>query len=224
VSTGPAVRPPQYPVNLDLAGVPVVVVGGGNVAARKVRGLLECGARVTVVAPEAVPELADHPQVRWQQRPYRRGEVASYRLAITATGQPDVDGQVYRDAQATGIPVNSADDPAHCSFTLPAIVRRGELQITVSTQGRSPAFASWLRREIEARLTNDLEAAFDLVTEVRDELRASGRSSEHPGWQRAFDDGLVRLVAEGRRDDARALLLRHLEADDLLTASGEARR
>jgi precorrin-2 dehydrogenase/sirohydrochlorin ferrochelatase len=207
---------PQYPVNLRLTGVQCLVVGGGEVAARKTRGLLECGAYVTVVSPTIVDELRDDPRVRWHQREYRRGEVASYRVAITATGTPSVDAQVYEDAKATGIPVNAADDPAHCTFTLPAVLRRGDLQIAISTNGRSPAFATWLKKTLASQITADALDAFDLVGEVRRELRRAGRPTEHPGWQRAFDEGLVDLVAKGQHAEARVMLLQFLDAADLL--------
>ena len=209
---------PQYPINLRLNGVQCLVVGGGEVAARKARGLLECGAYVTVVAPTIVEELRNDERVRWHQRDYQRGEVASYRVAITATGRPDVDGQVFEDAQATGIPINAADDPAHCTFTLPAVLRRGDLQIAISTNGRSPAFATWLKKTLASQITADALDTFDLVGDVRRELRRAGRPTEHPGWQRAFDEGLVDLVAKGELDEARAMLLHHLEATDLVVA------
>lgn len=209
---------PQYPINLRLNGVQCLVVGGGEVAARKARGLLECGAYVTVVAPTIVDELRTDDRVRWHQRDYQRGEVASYRVAITATGRPDVDGQVFEDAQATGIPVNAADDPAHCTFTLPAVLRRGDLQIAISTNGRSPAFATWLKKTLASQITTDALETFDLVGDVRRELRRAGRPTEHPGWQRAFDNGLVDLVAKGELDEARAMLLHHLDATDLRVA------
>lgn len=207
---------PQYPVNLRLNGVPCLVVGGGEVAARKARGLLDCGAFVTVVAPTIVDELRTDSRVRWHQRDYQRGEVASYRVAITATGRPEVDGQVFEDAQATGIPVNAADDPAHCTFTLPAVLRKGDLQVAISTNGRSPAFATWFKKTLASQITDDALEAFDLVGEVRRELRRAGRPTEHAGWQQAFDDGLVDLIAKGERDEARALLLHCLDATDLL--------
>lgn len=203
---------PQYPVNLELDGVACLVVGGGPVAARKAEGLLHCGAHVTVVAPAVAPELRDDPRIKWHQREYRRGEAASYRLVITATGVPAVDEQVFNDARATGIPVNAADDPSHCTFTLPAVARRGDLQITVSTNGRSPAFASWLRAQIERQLSPGTIAAFELMADVRRDLKSQGLSTERPGWHAALDDGLIELLSAGRNDEARQLLLQHLDA------------
>lgn len=193
-----------YPVNLDLWGKRVLVVGGGPVAARKVAGLLTAGAAVTVVAPDAVSEIAEDPDVRWHQRPYRRGEVASYRLAITATDDPDVNRQVARDGDAANVLVNSADDPANCSFILPAVVRRGDLQLTVSTNGRSPAFASWARRRLEQTFTDTHARLLELLSEVRDEVKATHGTTEVPGWELAIDDDLIDLVAAGDVDEARA--------------------
>ena len=212
-------RAPQYPVNLELREQPVLVVGGGPVAARKVAGLLEAGATVTVVAPDAVDSLRDHPAVRWHQREYQRGEAASYRVVVTATGVVDVDTQVSRDARATGVPVNSADDPDNCTFTLPAVVRLGDIQVAVSTAGRSPAFAGWLKARIEAVLDDSLVEVLDLLAEVRDDLRVKGVSTEVPAWRRALDSGLPELVAQGRIDDARALLVAQLAFDGAVAAT-----
>jgi siroheme synthase-like protein len=201
---------PTYPVNIVLSGQRCLVVGGGRVAARKAGGLLEAGARVVVVAPEAVAALRHDDRIRWYARPYQRGEVAAYRLAIAATGDPDVDGQVYRDAEAAGVLVNSADDPEHCRFTLPAIARRGDIQLTASTNGRSPALATWLRRRLEALLDDDLMALLDLLTEARADLHRDGRTSDIAGWQEALDDGLLDLVRSGDLDSARRRLEHHL--------------
>jgi len=195
-----------YPVNLDLAGRRALVVGGGTVAARKVHGLLAAGADVTVVAPEVVDEIADNHRVRWHQRPYRRGEVAFYRLAISATGDPAVEGQVYWDAEAADVWLNSADDPQHCSFTLPAVTSRNDLQVTVSTNGRSPAVAAWLRRTIDAAVGPEHATVVSLAAEVRAELRAATGTSESPGWVDALDDDLVDLVRVGDLEAARRRL------------------
>jgi len=200
------VSPTPYPVNLDLTGRRVLVVGAGPVAARKVAGLLDAGADVTVVAPTAVDEIADDSGVRWHERPYRRGEVASYRLAVTATGDPDVDDQVHRDAEAAGVWLNSADDPERCTFTLPAVSRHGDLQVTVSTNGNSPAVSRWLRQSLFDDIGPEHAAVLDLASEVRTELREATSTSESPAWGIALNDALVDTVRRGDLDAARAAL------------------
>jgi len=196
----------SYPVNLVVAGRPALVVGGGRVALGKVRGLLDAGAAVTVVAPEVVDELAALEGVRIERRPYAAGEAASYRLVVTATGVREVDQVVFDDAEAAAVWVNSADDPARCSFTLPARVRRGDLLVTVSTGGRSPALASWLRERFEAELGPEYALLLDLLAEERERLKATGASSELSGWNSALGSGMLDLVREGDLVAARELL------------------
>ena len=193
-----------YPVNLVVEGRPVLVVGGGRVAAGKVRRLVESGADVTVVAPDVVADITAL-GVRVEQRPYRRGEVAGYRLVITATGT-EVDGQVFEDAETAEVWVNAADDPAHCSFTLPAVARRGAIQVAVSTGGLSPAMASWLRARFEEELTPELEALLQLLHDEREALRSQGTPTEGLAWREALDSGLLDLVREGRVAEARERL------------------
>lgn len=195
-----------YPVVLDLRGRRALVVGAGQVAARKVAGLLSAGAVVTVVAPDAVPEIAEDPDVRWHRRAYRRGEAASYRLAITATDDPSVNRQVARDGEAANVFVNSADDPSNCTFILPSVVTRGDLQISVSTNGRSPALARWARRHLESVFTDVHARTLDLLSGVRDELRASFGTSEVTGWDDVIDEELFDLVASDDLDAARQRL------------------
>lgn len=202
---------PLYPVMVDLTDQRCLVVGGGRVAARKVRSLAEAGARVVVVAPEAVPQIADDPRVAWQRRRYERGEVAAYRLAITATGDGAVDGQVFRDGEAAGVLVNSADDPDHCRFVLPAVSRRGDIVVATSTGGRSPALATWLRRRFDELVDDDLAALLDLVADARAEARRHHGTSEVDGWQAALDDGLLDLVRAGDTAEASRRLRRHLD-------------
>jgi precorrin-2 dehydrogenase/sirohydrochlorin ferrochelatase len=195
---------PLYPVGLVVAGRPVLVVGGGRVAARKVGDLVACGARVTVVAPEVATELAARTGVTVERRPYRTGEAAGYRLVVTATGDPAVDQQVFDDAEAAGVWVNSADDPARCTFTLPAVVRRGPVVVTAATGGRSPALATWLRRRLAGQLGPEVATLAALLDEARTRVRAEGRSTEDLDWQGLLDGGLLDvLVAEGE-DAARA--------------------
>ena len=127
----------QYPVMLSVDGRRCLVVGGGKIAARKVDGLVAAGADVTVIARTVDPSIAALP-VTIEQRPYLPGDAcADFRLVITATDDPDVNALVYADAEAAGVWVNSADDPEHCSFTLPAIHRDGDVTVAIAPEARA---------------------------------------------------------------------------------------
>jgi len=196
---------PLYPVNLLLAGRPVLVVGGGRVAAQKVRGLVAAGAVVTVVAPE-VDAAVEEQDVTVERRRYRRGEAAGYRLVTAATGNPAVNQQVYDDGEAAGVFVNSADDPERCSVTLPARVQRGRLVVTVSTGGHSPAVAAWLRDRLAAELGPEYDTLVGLLSDERDLVRERGLSTEGLDWRAALDSGILDLIRAGRLEDAKERL------------------
>ncbi len=197
---------PLYPVNLRLDDQPCLVVGGGPVATRKALGLLEAGARVTVVAPDIADGLANRGDVACEHRAYRAGEVVGYRLAIAATGDSEVDGQVYRDGEAHGVWVNSADDPDHCRFTLPATVRQGPLLATFSTSGASPALATWLRRRYADELGPEYLTLLDLLVAERHRLQAGGTPTEGLDWQPALDSGMLDLIRGGHLAEAKERL------------------
>jgi precorrin-2 dehydrogenase/sirohydrochlorin ferrochelatase len=199
--------PPAYPVNLLVAGKRCLVVGGGAVAARKARTLVDAGAVVHVVAREVRDEMRDVPSVTWEERPYEPGDVDDCSLVIAATGDAAVNRAVFADAEARGIWVNSADDPANCTFTLPARVHRGDLLVTVSTGGRSPAVASWLRERLEGEIGPEFATLLDLVAEERARLVREGRSTESVDWHEAIDSGkLLELIREGRVTEAKERL------------------
>jgi siroheme synthase-like protein len=196
---------PLYPINLRLKGAPCLVVGGGKVAMGKVLGLLEAEAAVTVVAPEVADDIAAL-GVRLERRAYRAGDLAGYRLAIAATGDPDVNRAVFLEGEASGVWVNAADDPDNCTFTLPARIRRGPLLVTFATGGNSPALATWLRRRYTNEFGPEYEVLIQLLAEARSELRERGMSTEGPGWQRALDSGMLDLIREGDLAEAKERL------------------
>lgn len=209
--------PPLYPVSLDVAGRRCLVVGGGRVAGRKISGLLACGADVTVVAPsahEAVALLAEEgviasvtgPPLDVQLRPYRDGEAAAYRLVLSATGIPEVDEQVHRDAEGAGVWVNSADDPSHCSFVLPAVLRDGPVTVAVSTSGASPALSVWLRDRISTTLGTGLGDLAKLISEARTRVKERDGTTERVDWKGLFDRALVYLEPENRLERFRRAL------------------
>lgn len=197
---------PQYPVNLILQGQRCLVVGGGNVALGKIEGLLAAGALVSVVAIEVIPGVRDLEGLSLEERPYRPGEVAGYRLVVTATDDPDVNRQVYLDGEEAGVWVNSADNPENCAFTLPAVVRRGPIMVTVSTGGHSPALSAWLRGRLDDELGPEYLTLLDLLAERREQLRAEGVATEGLSWQKALDSGMLELVRTGRFAEARERL------------------
>jgi precorrin-2 dehydrogenase / sirohydrochlorin ferrochelatase len=196
----------QYPVNLVLDGRPCLVVGGGKVALRKVEGLLACGGRVTVVAPRVEPGLRKLAGVIVEERTWRPDDLDGMWLAIAATDDPAVNGAVYAEGQRRGVWVNGADDPANCSFTLPSVVRRGDLQVTVSTGGRSPALASWLRRRLEGEIGPEYEVLLDLLATERDGLKAAGVPTEGLDWRSALDSDMLDLIRTGDLAHARERL------------------
>ncbi len=197
---------PQYPVNLILQGQRCLVVGGGNVALGKIEGLLAAGALVSVVAIEVIPGVSDLEGILLEERPYRPGEVAGYRLVVTATDDPDVNRQVYLDGEEAGVWVNSADNPENCAFTLPAVVRRGPIMVTVSTGGHSPALSAWLRGRLDDELGPEYLTLLDLLAERREQLRAAGVATEGLSWQKALDSGMLEMVRTGRFAEARERL------------------
>lgn len=216
---------PQYPANLVLAGRPILVVGGGRVALGKVRGLLAGGATdVHVVAPALAEELAGLPGVTTEARPYRAGEAGAYRLVVTATDDPAVNRQVFTDGEASGTWVNSADDPANCSFTLPAVVRRGPIMVTAGTGGHSPALATWLRRHMERELDDAWVVLAELLAERRGELRAAGVPTEGLSWQAVLDSGMLEVVRAGRLGEAREILRTTVVAPDHPSDAGDEGR
>ena len=197
--------------SLRVEGRPCLVVGGGPVAARKVADLVGCGAAGDRRRPRrrrpsstlAGAAMAGRP-LRIERRPYRAGEAGGYRLVVTATGLPEVDGAVAADAEAAGVWVNSADDADHCTFLLPSVHRDGPVTIAVSTGGASPALATWLRRRIGAAArapTSGTLAA--LLEEARRACRPTGARPSAVDWQALLDGAVARPGREGRLDAAR---------------------
>jgi precorrin-2 dehydrogenase len=138
-----------YMACLDLEGRSVLVVGGGTVALEKVRGLLECGARVTVVAPEAHPELLELP-VEWFARGYHSADLRGRFLVVAATSSAPLNRRVFADAEARNVLCNVVDVPGLCSLILPAVHREGPIAVAVSTGGASPALAQRIRDDVAA--------------------------------------------------------------------------
>lgn len=225
VATPPSPRPPvlavdvaprHYPVFLDLAGRSCLVVGGGPVAEAKVAGLRDAGARITIVSPALTARLTAWRRegtLRHLAREYRPGDASGHPLVFVAIGAPAIAEAVTRDARHHGAWVNAADDPIRCDFILPSILRRGRLAVAVSTGGACPGLARAIREALEARFPAADALLIELAAEVRQALRARGRPPRGDAWRQALDPRLRRLLAEGRRDEARAWLERRVGVD-----------
>ncbi len=182
---------PIYPVALRLTGRRVLVVGGGEVAARKVAGLVAAGADVTVLAPEMVAAL-EVAGCALERRMYQRGDAAGYRLVVAATDDEAVNQAVYDDAEAAGVWVNVADRPERCSVLLPAVARDGRVVVAVSTGGASPALAGWLRDRLREAMPSGLDVVAEQLASERAARHAAGESTESVAWR----DRIETLVAE----------------------------
>lgn len=206
----------HFTVALDLVGAACLVVGGGPVAARRVRRLLDAGAQVTVVAPQPVDELR-RSQVRLIERAYQPEDVGGQVLVITTTGVADVDARVVADAHAAGALVSDATNHTRGSFIVPAIATSGPITVSVDTGGSSPALSKWLRERLEVDLADGYPILVDIMASARAELVAAGQPTESPGWATALDSGLLELVREGRLLAARDRLRTHLGLADPLS-------
>jgi len=199
-----------YPVFFDLTQRPCVVIGGGPVAERKVTGLLEAGAAVTVISPNLTARLRQQVSegvVSYTARPYQSGDLTGFFLAFTTTGNPPVDAIIFADGRAAGVLVNSADDPARCDFFLPAVIRRGELAIAVSTGGTSPALARVMREELHSMVGEDYTLLVEIAAAMRREVRSGGRVLTGEQWTTALKEPNFRqYVRDGQREKAIARL------------------
>ncbi len=193
----------MYPVTLDVRGRRCLVVGGGAVAVRKIQGLLEEGARVTVVAPrvvEPVAMMAEEGEIEFQRRVYQGDAAGRWALIIAATDDREVNRRVFEEAEAGGIWCNVADDPEYCSFHLPARVRRGAFQVALSSSGDAPFAVARLRRLLERRFGPEWAEWFDAAARFRTSVRSANRS---PSQQSAVYDEFFAATVDGDRLTAR---------------------
>jgi len=205
----------SYLVNLTLAGQPALVVGAGQIAARKIESLLDAGAAVRVVAPrvsDQVARLAEAGRIALDRRAYAPGDAAGARLVVAATDDEAVNATISRDATGAGVLVNVVDRPALCTFTIPAVVRRGALTLAVATEGQCPACARAIREELEAQYGPEYDAVLQLLGRARTRLRDAGWDS--PRVQATLADlwraGIVDCVRRGDAARVRTLLESHL--------------
>jgi len=191
-----------YPVFLDLAGRPAVVVGGGEAAAGRVERLRQAGARVTVIAPSLVPalaELAAGGEIDWRGREFAAGDLEGARIVVAERLDRATAAAVYAEAERRGVFCCVEDDLDHLSFLQPSVVRRGALTVAISTAGAAPALAVRLRQELEQRLGAAHARFLELAAAVRRPLaeRTPDPAERRRRWYRLVDSDVLDLLAAG---------------------------
>lgn len=183
-----------------------MVIGGGSVAERKIRGLLADSGRVRVVSPAITPALrtlVDQQRLEWRQRTFRAGDLDGAFLVFAATDIPAVQEAVRRDARAAGLLMNAADDPDACDFQVPATIRRGDLTLCVSTNGRSPAVSAMVRRKLEREFGEEYAQLTALMALLRDRILQAEEGSYAEKkilFQKILHDDIVKWLRTGRWD------------------------
>jgi precorrin-2 dehydrogenase/sirohydrochlorin ferrochelatase len=215
--------PPCYPIALVLDTKPCLVVGGGKIADDKLDALLLSGALVTVVSPEVRPRiaaLAADGRITLWLRQYAPGDLAGMALVIAASDDNALNAQVVTEARAAGILAQAVDFIPYCDFFAVAVVRRGDLQLGISTNGRSPAFARWLRERLDRDLPLDYGDLLAVLGDVRDTLKARGPIPEYEHWRDAITDEVFTALSAGDRETATARVYERVAAGVAPVAEG----
>ena len=207
--------PSYYPVFLNISGKRCVVVGGGQVARRKVKALLEHGASVEVISPDLcfeLKQLVESRTINVRNREYQAGDLKDAFVVIGATSDSETNIKVAAEAQENGLLVNVADDARSSNFVFSSYLRRGDVTVAVSTAGRSPALARRIRTKLEKDFGDEYASLAILVDEVRAEVKRQGIKVNGNSWQEALDlDLLVDLVRRGDNEKAMGIILSRLK-------------
>lgn len=192
-----------YPLYIDLEGKKCVVIGGGDVAERKVASLIECGADVTVVSPQftsGLVRLAEEGRITALQRGYGPGDVDGATLAIVATDNNELNRQVHQEATEKNIPVNVVDVPELCSFIVPSTVRRGDLVISISTSGSCPALAKHIRKQLQQAFGSEYAQYCEVLKGFRAEVvdTYDGPEERKQALRRLIESDVLDLIKQGK--------------------------
>jgi len=207
-----------YPIFLDIKNRRCVVIGGGIVALRKIAMLLDHEAQVTVISPQLCPELETLAEntITAVWREYETGDLKGAFVVVAATDDQTINEQVATDASEKGILINMVDVPALSNFIVPSYLKRGDLTIAVSTNGKSPALSRKIRTKLEEAFEQEYAQLIAVADEVRTELKTKGIAVSSETWQKALDlDGLLDLIRSGQADQARAKLQESLTEANL---------
>ena len=199
-----------YPVFLNLNGRRCVVIGGGQIAESKVLKLLDSGARIIVISPDATQDLrnaAGRGDVELKLRKYQAGDLEGAFLVIAATNDWGVNQEIFEEAESLGVLLNAVDDPVRCSFIAPSIVERGPVTLAISTGGASPALARKLRETLAESPALDWADATGVLSKARRIIKEKQVSVDPQRWQCCMTPELLGLAKSGREDDALDKLL-----------------
>ena len=213
-----------YPVFIDVKDRRCVVIGGGNIGEEKVLKLLDCGAQVVVISPEvneAVSDLAGGEQVTWHRREYRPGDLEDTFIAIASTDDNGVNRRIAEEAEKRNVLLNVVDVTHLCTFIAPAVARRGDVTVAVSTGGASPALARKFREELSRTRLLEYADLAPVLSEARGELKRLGVKVHPDHWQKCIDEDLLSMVQEGRVEEARRTLLPNLLEGTLAASHGD---
>ena len=215
-----------YPVFLQLEGKIALVVGGGKVAQRKVETLLSCGASIHIISKmltDKLKELVDSNEVQLLGEEMRDEFLDDVFIVIAATDDKELNSRVSEIARNRGLLINAVDQPADCNFIVPAIVKKGDLSIAISTSGKSPALAKKIRKELDGQFGNEYEIFLNLMGGLRKEILAMGLSQEENSriFHKIVDGGIIEAIA--RNDLAKVesslarILPQEINIKDLVT-------
>ena len=203
-----------YPIFLNLQGKKCVVIGGGEIALRKVNTLLGYGASVEIVSPSFCPDLAliaKKGNIKSHTKNYSSEDLTDALIAIAATDDANTNEQVSIDAKKHGVLINVVDKPQHSDFIVPSSLTRGDIVIAVSTSGKSPALARKIRTELENQLGDEYTKLVDIVSKARDQLRVEGIVVTSEVWQQALNiNSLIRLIRQNKNKEAETTILNKL--------------
>lgn len=201
---------PLFPIFLKLEGKHCLVVGAGPIGEGKIRGLLDSGARVRVVASVVTPyvrQWAQSGEILWEPRPFEAADLDHAFLAVAATSSPGVNDSIYAEAQRRGVLCNVVDVPDRCDFFYPSVLRRGKLQIAISTAGQSPTLAQRLRQDLERHIPDEYTPWLEEIGRMRRAFLAIERNPARRleylralSSQAAFEEYLSRSLPLDRKE------------------------
>ncbi len=206
---------PYYALFLNVRARKCTVVGGGLVALRKVKDLLEHSADITVISPyicKGIDDLFAQGKIRVSKRKYQTGDLKGSYVAVVATGDKGLNKKASKEAKEKKVLLNIVDDPEQSDFIVPSVLHRGDVAIAVSTSGKSPALARKIRTRLETDFDDEYSALAVLISEVRTELQKGGIRPSGAVWQDALDlDKLINLLRNGDKPRAKSFLLNRLK-------------